>query len=386
MAQTTIHTYHDVLDHLLDVCGSSSEERELKLARRAIESAYRVLPNEKKWSYFYKHFRITTDASYSTGTITYDHTGGTNEREATLASGTWPTNAARGVIVISNVPYHVETRVSDTVITLSINSNPGGDLAAGTSYEWQRRLYTLPVDIQSAERFIDHDESNSPAYVPPSDWLNSYQNYTSSNRPRTYTFLRDPDYRGAMAVGLHRAPDQVYKYEVMGQQQPVAMRTPNYTTGTVTVSGTTVTGVSTAWTDDMIGAVIRFGDATNIPDGLAGTNPFAEERIVTARASATSLTIDAILSGTYSSATKYRISSMVDVEQGAMFTAFLRLAESELSLLLNREDVDSREMRYKRSLVSAKEADSRSFADRSPGIDRSPYRLRNRGNAGADIG
>jgi hypothetical protein len=284
------------------------------------------------------------------------------------------------------VPYHVETRVSDSVVTLSINSNPGEDLAAGTSYEWQRRLYTLPVDFQSADDFIDHNQSNSPAYVPPSDWLNRYQNYTSSSRPQLYTLLRDPDYRGAMAVGLHPAPDAVYKYEVMGQKQPLAMRSPNYTTGTVTVSSTTVTGTGTAWTDDVIGAVIRFGDATNVPDGLAGTNPFAEERIVTARASATSITIDAILSGTYSSATKYRISSMVDVEQGAMFTSFLRLAEAELSILLNREDVDAREMRYKRSLVNAKEADSRSFADRSPGIGSSLHRLRNRGSAGADVG
>ena len=386
MPQSTIHTYHDTLDHLIDLCGSSSEEKELKQTRRAIESAYRVLPNERKWSYFYKHFRITTDASYSTGTITYDHAGGTNEREATLASGTWPTNTARGVIVISNVPYHVASRVSDAVITLSVNSNPGEDLAAGTSYEWQRRLYTLPVDFQSADDFIDHDESNNPAYAPPADWLNSYQNYTSSSRPRLYTILRDPDYRGAMAVGLHPAPDQVYKYEVMGQQQPLAMRTPNYTTGTVTVSSATVTGVGTTWTDDMVGAVIRFGDATNIPDGLAGTNPFAEERIITARASATSLTIDAVLSGTYTSATKYRISSMVDVEQGAMYTAFLRLAEAELSVLLNRDDADAREMRYKRALVNAKEADSRSFSDKSPGTDRSRYRLRNRGNAGADVG
>jgi hypothetical protein len=77
---------------------------------------------------------------------------------------------------------------------------------------------------------------------------------------------------------------------------------------------------------------------------------------------------------------------MIDIEQGAMFTAFLRLAEAELSILLNREDVDSREMRYKRALMSAKESDSRSFSDKSPGIDRSRYRLRGRGNAGPDIG
>ena len=152
MPFTTIHSYHDVIDHLLDHFGGLEGGRNVKMAKRAILAAYRSLPTVYNWSYYYKRGRVASVAAYSTGTIAYDHTGGTYERQATLTSGTWPSWAARGILRINDIDYDVHERISDTVVTLSVNSNPGADVASSTTYTLSRDAYPLPFDFQSADQ------------------------------------------------------------------------------------------------------------------------------------------------------------------------------------------------------------------------------------------
>ena len=87
MATQVVWTFSDVLDHLLDHMGGTSEGRNVRMAKRSILSAYRNLSTATNWSYYYKRGRITTVAAYSTGTVAYDHTGGTYEKELTLSDG-----------------------------------------------------------------------------------------------------------------------------------------------------------------------------------------------------------------------------------------------------------------------------------------------------------
>ena len=84
-------TYFDLIDSTLDYCGASIDERNLRYARTAIQNAFRELSNSREWTYYQQIGFINTVASYSTGTIEYDHTGGANERQVTLTTGTWPT-------------------------------------------------------------------------------------------------------------------------------------------------------------------------------------------------------------------------------------------------------------------------------------------------------
>jgi hypothetical protein len=79
-------------------------------------------------------FERTDGGEYTTGTIVYDHAGGTPDRKVTLTGGTWPLWAASGVITISGVDYTVDARTSGTVITLESDSNPGEDITDATSY------------------------------------------------------------------------------------------------------------------------------------------------------------------------------------------------------------------------------------------------------------
>ena len=128
-----MRSWHDSVTQLLQMVGASpTDGRSLQLAKLAMQEAQQHLMAERDWRYMDRWFKFTTDASYSTGSITYDHTGGSSERLVTLASGTWPTWAAYGIVLINQQMYQVEQRLSDTTLTLTEQANPGSDLAAGT--------------------------------------------------------------------------------------------------------------------------------------------------------------------------------------------------------------------------------------------------------------
>jgi hypothetical protein len=192
MSRTPLETYSDVLEFLLRV-ENAQDVRITQMAKDAILSAYQELPLVRRWKYFYTRGHLVMDAAYDTGTVAYDDTGGANERQLTLSSGTWPTNAARGQVLIDGKEYKVESRVSSTVVTLSVNSNPGEDIAAGTAYKWWRDTYPMPLDFLSADSFIDHEESWEPLHGSPGSVLNWRSGNQVANRPMSRSFISDPD-------------------------------------------------------------------------------------------------------------------------------------------------------------------------------------------------
>ncbi|QDP52485.1 MAG: hypothetical protein Unbinned1606contig1000_44 [Prokaryotic dsDNA virus sp.] len=363
MPSTPITTFNDVVDHLLDHMGGVEEGRNVKMARRSVMSAYRGLPSVYNWSYYYKRGRINTVAAYSTGTVTYDHTGGTYEKQLTLSGGTWPSWAGRGMVTISSIDYQVASRKSDTVLTLKTSSNPGEDVAAGTSYSIGQDTYVLPVDFQSADEFRNASQNwDFPEYVSPGEWMELHRSNESSNQPRAYTILADPDYVGAMAVSFHPAPSSADSIDFMYQRVPSPVRTMEYKTGQVVgqAGGTTVTGTDTKFTSKMVGSVLRFGTVKNLPDGVEGLYPYEEERIITSVESDTSLTVDAVLSSAHSQV-KYRISDIIDIEPGAMLEAFLSYCELRMSILMKDSDTGEKQDLYAGALRLAMQADSRNY-------------------------
>jgi hypothetical protein len=100
-----------------------------------------------RWSFLRAEYTIATVAPYSTGTVAYDHTGGANERQLTLSSGTWPSWAASGVVIIDDTWYEVDTRVSNSIVTLDATNNPGADISAGETYRLVQVEYDLPTNF-----------------------------------------------------------------------------------------------------------------------------------------------------------------------------------------------------------------------------------------------
>lgn len=360
--QTDLFTRVDVVEHLLDVLNTgSSDARTLRLCKRAVESAYRELPTLRKWSYYYGVGRLLLDEAYTTGTIEYDHTGGASERMVTLTTGTWPTWAKFGFIRIDSVDYEIATRESSSIITLSVNSNPGSDVASGETYELFRDTYPLPVDFSSMGFIRDPVNTFSPEFLNPADWIALKLSQEGEGQPRNYTIVADQNYVGTMAIKFYPPPDDAYNFEYQYIRRPRPFSTYQEDTGTIATSGTTVTGTSTAFSVNMIGCVLRRStSATLAPTGPTGTNPYDEQRIITGYSSATSITIDQAFTAE-ASGVKFEVSDLIDIEAGAMYTAFLKRAEWELAQLLNRDDTARFAQQMQQAQIQAFEADNRTY-------------------------
>lgn len=369
MPSTTLYSAQDVIDSLLDWSGSGTTDAQgLRKIKRAILASYREVASVRNWSYFYTRGRLTTNAQYNTGTVTYTQ----SNLSLTLSGGAWPAWAAFGVIQLSGVEYQVATRSSDTVLILSLNANPGADIATASPYYLWQDTYALPVDFKAAGIFKDASNSLNPEFIEPNNWVRYQRTAETPNMPRYYTIMADPKYMGAMAWRCLPPPNNLYRYDYIYLRYPRQLLTWQYTPGTVTTSTSTVTGVGMAWTSAMLGSIIRFSGTTTALTGTAGENPFVAERIVTSvDPGGLSLTIDSALTNELSGVA-YQITDPIDIEQGAMYTAFIRKCEYEYALQLRRDDSQKLLQLYAQAERLAMEADSRSF-DTKPG---SPFRRR----------
>jgi hypothetical protein len=155
----------------------------------------------------------------------------------------------------------------------------------------------------------------------------------------------------------------------MYEAKPRDLFTEQYATGTVTcgAASTSVTGSSTVFASTHVGAIIRFSaDAVSLPTSLVGVrgdnapllNPFTAQRVIQSVTTTTALTLDAALPAAVSGV-KYTISDPLDIESGAMLTAYWRAIELEMAKLTTRADIPMREQLARAALIRALEADER---------------------------
>ena len=365
MPDVALFTYKDAVDHGVEYLGGAAQGRDAQACRRAAHDALRDLANQRDWSVYRVHGRLNTVAPYSTGTITYDHTGGTYERQVTLASGTWPEWAAYGVLRVSGVRYSVASRESDTVLTLAADSNPGDDVAAGTEYLIYRDQYPVPVNFgKIISTLYDAESHRELEHRHPRETLRTTRLYGTTAEPVGFTLIGSSDYQASAAFEISPAPNQARTYDYLYYRRPRPLRIENEHTGTVSVtSGTlTVTGSSTAFTEAMIGSVIRLSSSTTDPTNLYGSNPYDQERIVTDVASTTSLTVDAAWETTRS-AVKYVISDPVDIDP-LMLNAYTAGVAAKVAHLRSKEDRALAEAAYLEELRRAACADNLNAAPR----------------------
>lgn len=376
-------TFADAVDHVLDqVTGADSSPRNRRQAVRAVLDAYHELPARRRWRYYWRPDTIQTVGRQNTGSIAYDYTGGTYERMVTLTGATWPTDVDTYAINIATARYGIEAYKDSTTITLRETDCPTADIASGTAFAIVKDTYPLPSTLRSIDYLYD---VNAPGrmlpQVQPDDIMRERRLVRTSAVPLMYAVYRDERYASGMA--LHFAPSctSVRTYQFYAQYWPLELKVLNYNKGTATTTAdsTTVSGSGTAWTSDMVGAVMRFtGDSdTSLPTPLMGEidknrlNPYTMQRVIRSVESTTSLTLeqsaDQSLTGT-----GYTISSRVDIEPGAMRNAFLRGCEAFFSPQ-DRKGRQERLAEYERALQHAMYADQRSIE--SPGTMFIPHTL-----------
>jgi len=202
------------VDHFLGV--GSGTALETQAIERGMRMFYAppILPGDNfahEWSFMKETAALTTRVSYSTGTIAYDHTGSANEREVTLTSGTWPSTAAGQRITIAGETHIVDTRVSDTILTLSSLANPGADIASGTSYALDSRNLDLPDDFGAISGSFTFGTRTAypPIEIISESWLRALRQdawTTEEYRPRMAA-IRPRDIPAGTSLGQ--------KFEVM---------------------------------------------------------------------------------------------------------------------------------------------------------------------------
>lgn len=370
-ARVCLLTSDDLVGQLLDQSGGGAVDGLLqRKARRALQQGLLEVNAHRLWNYSRRQVVLNTNDQYSTGTISFDLTGGSSERLVTLSSGTWPSWAGQGWLLIDNKTYRVNQRLTGTTLTLAENSAPGADIAAGETYTLFEPSYRLPYDCASILTCWDMTSRVRLAGIAPVDYDERWGNQYEAGTPDYFSVFGDPWISGALRIGFYPVPADgrqiAYTYD--RTQQP--LRVWKYNTGTVTISAssTALTGNSTVFTSNMVGCVIRFGTTTTEPTNLEGSSPYAEERVITAVTNGTTATLDEAVDSAYT-AVKYYISDLVDVEPTAMRTAVVNCSAVHFARERNADsaELSRRTTAYVDALRLAMQADRR-FAIEDSGV------------------
>lgn len=298
-------TYHDLVESLVVQSFGGALDAEQRDIRTAVHRAYDELTTIRDWNYYSTHGRIVTDEPYSTGTVT---TSGTT---ATLTGGTWPSWAANGHLQIADTICPVASRTSDSVIVLSLAP---AEAVTGVTYTLYRVDYVLPTDFKNLDTPSAVNTWSSGVYISPDEAMKLERLSLSSGGPYHWTILKDASTNG-WSMRLYGYPSGIETIDFIYRRTARALRfsghEANSRVGTISRTGTAITGSSTAFTAAMVGSILRVGDTTNYPGSIESLTPWVEESVITARSSATAITTQD--SGTIASSTRYIVTDPIDV-------------------------------------------------------------------------
>lgn len=378
-------TFQDAIDQVLDInVGRDASPQNLRMAKRAVIEAYRDLPEKHSWRYFGRTLKLTTSPAQTEGTLAYDHTGGTHERLVTLTGGAVPDDAVFYELIVAGVRYEIEDRKSSTTFTLSERSNPGQDIAPGTGYTLVRDSYPLPDDFGKLGRLTDVQAPGARLWEVSLDEATVQNRFVRTiNQPYSYAIFQSPKYPGGLAIKLAPSPTDQRTYDAVYYARPRPLKVENECEGSVSVSsgGTSVTGSETRFSQNHVGAIIRFGTADSLPTGIFGSvgvsnqsNPYQFQSVIKSVASATSLELATPAPQSFSDV-KYTISDRLDLEAGSMLTYFMRLCEEKYAFLTRNEKYAAYRTEALRALEDAKAADYRDMNPTPGGSGFYPTRL-----------
>lgn len=338
-------TVQDAYEHLIDVYdgdGKSSPPVVRKL-RRAVSESLREFGIIHDWNWLKRAIVFSTSPSYSTGTITYDSA----TRTVTLASGTWPSDADRGFLIVNFVPYRVLSRTSSTVIILDPAEAPSDDLAAGTEYEWVRVEYDLPVGVRDVSYIEDAETGTIPVRFGIDEGFRLLARSSGSVCYSGYSIVPGARGSGRKSVRFTEVNAASRTIRAMYEASVGEASEWELSSGTVSVSGRTATFSSSVLSDKHVGSVLRVAanGVALAPTSIYGrydatteeaiTRPPDQEFVISEVTSATTALLGE--SGTTASGSGYTISSRIDVPHDPLWDFFLKMCEHKYDAI-NRVD------------------------------------------------
>lgn len=327
-------------------------------ARDAVRSAYRDMPNKYQWGYLRRRARITTNAAYSTGSI--EIVAAT--RTVTLTTGTWPSWAVYGELIVGSAVYKPKS-VDGATMILAADRCPTSDVASGTAYQLQRTTYPLPEDYRHLNDMFEVGSGFQPAYVPVSDVGRLAAWWFTAGMPLQYTTMgSQPEYPGRFTIQLSPAPDTDRSYDIIYESagRPLGLREV-YSTGTagITADGYEITGTGTTFPLNCEGCIVRLSNNNHtLPTAAWGSQPCSYEGYITERVDATTLTVDTAAASTLTGC-KFTIDDPLDIDQSSMQAAFDLLCQANFADLSQLQSANDEMAKFRIELQRARAADDR---------------------------
>ncbi len=381
-----LFTYADAISDLSDFIRGYGLSAPQEVLRRCVKQAYRQLFEAHDWSFLYSPGRIQLQAAESTGTVVYDHTGGTYERQLTLTGATWPAWVEDAAVRFNSVVCEVESRKSDTVVTLDATLNPGADVAS-TSFVVYPRWYVLPPDFGAMTRPLETSKWIGARNISPTEMLALDRYREDTGNIKYYSIGRAQGLYGSMALSVFPPSNVTETLDFVFKKRQRDLRYTGHDggdyAGTLSVSqdSAAVTGSGTSFVSGMVGSILRLGDTSDKPTGRDGLHPWAEQRAIVAVANATTLTLDADVTTTYSSV-KYVVTDPLDFDV-TVYDAFLALCERNLAIARDFKDKVFFVARATEELFKAKGGEGRVQQRRIAGM---PTRVVVRLKDSSDVG
>jgi hypothetical protein len=344
-------TYYDAVEHLITSSFGGPQDAEQADIRTSIQRAYSELPSLRDWNYYQTHGRIKFSINWY-GTVTYSQ----DTRFFDLASGdAFPTNSILCRMRLNNTVAKIATRVSNTRLLCDPILTPSSDLLSPTAATLYQDTFPLPTDFRSLDSPIDHVAWTRFIYVSADQAMKLENANNLAGPPHAWTVIKDPHGTGwaIKVIGYPVANSNLdFTYRRLPRRLRISGHEASSRQGTVTISGTTVTGSGTAFTAAMVGSVLRVGTSTEIPGSDGSLTPYQGEAVIASVASATSCTLATSLSAT---GAKYLVTDIVDMAPG-MSNGFLSCAAYWLARTRGNKPDNAFAM-YQRDLRLAMESD-----------------------------
>ena len=300
-------TYFDLVESLIVSSYGGAQDAEQRDIRTAIHRAYDELTTIRDWAYYHVHGRIILQAPYDTGTVTSSGT------TVTLTGGTWPSWAATGsYLKVGEEICRVATRTSNSVIALDSALSLKANVTA-SPYILYRTVYPLPADFRNLDEPSDEYNWWSGLYVTPDQAMKLERVSNSSGEPYHWTVIKDPDSTGwAIKVIGYPTGTQTLDFTYRRTARPIRWsgHETNARAGTIESSGL-VDGDGTSFQANMVGAILRIGDAANHPGPIESLTPYAQESKIVSVTDAFEMFVEPAL--TVAADTKYLISDPIDL-------------------------------------------------------------------------
>ena len=347
-----LFTLADAVDHLLmtEEIGSN-EARAVERCVLAAKSALASLP-----AYSPSGFRLYQGRSY------LDVGEAVDVGEITVSSGvvsptvafSRPSYMNIASLVVAGRAYRV---VADGGATFQVAGLGDGTYESSTL---EQRFVRLPADFRRRGS-ITYDRSSYPVSDAMASSIDSWQDTNRGNTGDMFAAVTgDSRFHGELFLSVWPAIRTPASLLLTYDRSPRPLETHRVSVEDLAFTGDTASASANVFAEKHAGAclVVGYSGATEISQSLSSTDLIQQKRVVAAVGDATSITLDRDpgLSGSL----PCYLSDIIDVTEGPMREAYLRLCEFELAKLTkSSRSMGVRESYFRKSLDLALADDSR---------------------------